>query len=352
MIRRHSCFNCSACCSSIYKINEFFVEGVQANTFRAFASNLDQKSPKYLLHANALANLYGIDVDHTSAVIAWAMECYEKGILTKKDTDGIDLKWGNGKAVIELIQQISFRKGFGDILAQGVYEASKIIGRGSEDYTVLSKHNALMEAAMRSHKGWALGILTSTKGGGYLRGATGQEFQKVLPELSKELFNIDDIQDPTSYDFKPELVVWQERYKGIVDIMGICASMSMWMDVTLFTPGDIAEFYYYITGESISVEELMLIGEKLQTIERMFNLLHAGFGRKDDFPPKKLVENPVTQGPYKGEKLDLVKFNEMLDKYYKLHKWDAETGCPTSERLKELGLESIAKKVKEKMPDF
>ena len=173
------------------------------------------------------------------------MECYEKGILTKKDTDGLDLKWDNGKAVIELIQKISFRKGFGNILAQGVYEASRIVGRGSDDLTILSKNNALMEEAMRSHKGWALSILTSTKEGGHLRGAPGQEFQKIPLVLSKTLFNIDDIQDPMSYNFKPDLVVWQERYKGIVDIMGICSSISMCMNVTLFTPEDIAEFYYY-----------------------------------------------------------------------------------------------------------
>ena len=341
LIRRHSCFGCPAYCSGLYEIEGMLCEGIQANGFRAFGSNLDVKSPENLLRANTFVNLYGMDMDHTSSVIAWAIECYEKGILNKQDTDGLELGWGNGEAVVELVNRIAYRKGFGDILANGVYQASKLIGRGSEKYAVTVKKNGLMEGAMRSHKAWALGIVTSTKGGGHLRGAPGQEGQKIKPELSKTLFDIDDIYNPNSYINKASLVVWQERYKGVVDAIGICACTSMWMDVSLFTLKDISDFIFLVTGIEMSVDELMLYGERIQTIERVFNMLHAGFGRCDDMPPEKLVNVPVSEGIYKGERLDIEQWNEMLDEYYSIHQWDKDKGWPTRERLLDLGLEKV-----------
>ena len=345
--RRHSCFNCPVYCSGIYEINGLNCEGFQANSFRSFASNLDLKCPEEVLYSHTLANLYGLDGDHTSAAVAWAIECFENGILTKEDTDGLELRWGKGDSIIQLIKNIAYRKGFGDILAHGVYEASKIIGKGSVKYTILVKKNSLMEANMRSHKAWALGIITSTKGAGHLRGAPGQERQKIPPKLSKKLFNIDNIYDPTSYEHKAELVTWHENYKGIIDMMGICVLLSMWNDVNLYIPDEIAEFYNIITGEVISPDKLLKIGSKLQNLERIFNLLHAGFDRRDDMPPEKLSKIPVKEGLYKGEKLDIDKWNNMLDEYYILHKWDKETGWPTKERLLELELDEVTKNLEE-----
>jgi len=343
--RRHSCFNCPAYCSGIYEMNGFRCEGVQANTLRAMGSNLDIKSPEDILHANALVNMYGMDTDQTSAVIGWAVECFENNLISKADTDGIELRWGKSDSILKLIKNIAIRKGFGNILANGVYEACRIIGRGSEKYAVLVKKNSLMEAAMRSHKGWALGIVTSTKGGGHLRGAPGQEMQKIPPEVSMRLFGIGDIFNPTSYHNKAKLVKWQENYKGVVDMMGICASSSMGMDISLFTPEDIAEFYNNVTGENVTGENLLHAGLKLQNLERVFNYLHAEFNRKDDYPPEKLVKIPVHDGPYKGEKLDMSEWNKMLDEYYFCHGWDVSTGLPTNQGLKSIGLGDVVEKL-------
>jgi len=341
LIRRHSCFNCPVYCSSIFELDGFRFETFEANSFRSYASNLGVTSLEGALNCHRLANLFGLDGDQLSAVIAWAIECYENGIITKEETDGTELRWGNYKSILLLIEKIANRVGFGDLLANGVFEASKIIGRASEKYGVLVKKVSLMEAAMRSHKAWALGIVTSAKGGGHLRGAPAQEMQKIPPEISKKLFNIDDISNPTTYKDKAELVIWQERYKAIIDIMGICALPTMWMDVNLFQPKDISDFYYLATGESVSVKELFEIGEKVQYLEKIFNVLHASFTREDDLPPRKLVEIPVKEGPYKGEKLNLEDWNKMLDEYYVLQKWDKKTGIPTKKRLSKLGLSRL-----------
>jgi len=341
LIRRHACFNCPLYCSSILKLDGTRFETFEANTFRSYASNLYVTSLKAALHCHRLANSYGLDDDQLSAVIAWAIECYENGIITEKETDGLELRWGNYKNILLLIDKIANRIGFGDLLANGVFEASKIIGRGSEKYGVLVKKVSLMEAAMRSHKGWALGIVTSAKGGGHLRGATAQEFQAIPQRMSKKLFNIGDISSPVEYHNKAELVVWQERYKAIIDIMGVCALPTMWMDINLFQPEDISDFYYLVTGDTISTNELFKIGEKIQNLEKIFNLLHADFKREDDLPPKKLVEIAVKKGPYKGQRLDLKEWNKMLEKYYILHKWSKQTGIPTKKGLCELGLSAL-----------
>lgn len=345
--RRISCFGCPCPCSGIFEVDGMLCEGIQGNAMRGFGSNVDVANAKAVLYSNALVNSCGMDTDHTSAVAAWAIECFEEGIIDKKDTDGLELRFGDGACVSELITKIAHREGFGDILARGIHEASEIIGRGSRELAVMVKKTAIMEAAMRSHKGWALGIVTSTKGGGHLRGAPGLEFLKLPPHTTKRLLGVDNISDPTSYVNKPALVVWQEKYKGVIDMLGICALMSMWQDVTLFTPGDIAGLLNALTGQSYSPEELLTAGERLQNIERSFNVLHAGFGRADDMPPKKLCEIPVHAGVFEGERLDEDRWNQMLDEYYDLHSWDKVTGWPTKERLSALGLEKVILKLAE-----
>jgi len=195
-----------------------------------------------------------------------------------------------------------------------------------------------MEAAMRSNKAWALGIMTSTKGGGHLRGAIGKGGSDVSPEVAKRVFNIADVGAMTSYQHKAELVVWQEKYKAVIDMMGICALTSMWMDFNLYQLQEIAEFYRLVTGKEDSVDELLNVGLRVQNLERVFNLIHAGFGRKDDMPPQKLLQISVSAGSCKGQKLDLEQWNRMLDEYYTLHQWNQETGWPSKKRLLELKL--------------
>lgn len=117
------------------------------------------------------------------------------------------------------------------------------------------------------------------------------------------------------------------------------------MDITLFVPEDVAGFFNDITGENYSPEELLDVGEALQNIERSFNVLHAGFGRSDDMPPRKFTAIPVNEGQFKGEKLDIDKWNQMLDEYYELHGWDRVTGWPTKKGLLRYGLDAVIDKL-------
>ncbi len=345
LVRRHSCFACPVYCSAVYRAGKGLCEGLQANSWRAFASNLDITDPEMVMNLHSLANRHGLDGDHTSAVLAWAVECFESGLIDERDTGGMTLRWSDGRPLMRLIGQIASRTGFGEVLADGVTAAARRVGRGSERLTITAQGNALMEAAMRSHKAWALGIVTSTKGGGHLRGAPAVEAQHISQEQSQVYFGIGDVEDPTAYENKADLVMWYENYKGVVDMMGLCYLPSMWMELGLFTPQQIALFYRLATGSSRTAEDLMKEGARLQVLEHLFNLLHAGFGRRDARAPGKLASIPVEDGPFKGQCLDSVSWEKMLDDYYRIHGYDSASGWPTRERVHEAGLGSAAEKL-------
>jgi aldehyde:ferredoxin oxidoreductase len=345
LVRRHACFACPVYCSAVYRVGDLVCEGIQANSWRAFASNLAITDPEMVMRLHAQANRNGMDGDHTSAVLAWAVECYQHGIIDGGDTGGLELRWGDGPAMARLMDQIVAGTGLGAVLAKGLDAAAAEIGRGSRRLAVTAHGNALMEAAMRSHKAWALGIVTSSKGGGHLRGAPAVEARRISPEQSRACFGIDDIQDPTAYADKGKLVAWYENYKGVVDMMGLCYLPSMWMELGLFTPAQIARFHHLVTGVDQEAAALMLAGARLQTLEHLFNVLHAGFGRRDARAPEKLVHIPVDRGPFAGQRLDPEGWERMLDDYYTARGYDPASGWPTMERLKALGLAEAGRRL-------
>lgn len=344
--KRKGCFACPVYCSSIYDVKDLRSEGFHANSFRAFGSNLDITSAEAAFYCNALTNRYGLDGDQTSAVIGWAIECYQNGAIGGNETDGLELSWGDHETVIKLIHKIADREGFGDLLAEGVDGASKILGENTRQYSLLIKKNSLMEAAARVFKGWSLGIMTSSKGGGHLRGAPMQEVQSVSEEISKKLFGIDRMPEPTSYENKAKIVVWQEKYKSIIDSLGICILASNWVDVNLYQPDLLAKLFSQVTGKEMNGETLMQIGERINTMERVYNLAHAGFDRKDDMPPLKLTAQKISEGVYKGEHIDIKEWKKMLDEYYNYHHWNSRTGRPTKKNISELKLEFLRELLK------
>jgi aldehyde:ferredoxin oxidoreductase len=347
-INKLACFNCTIHCSHLYEIPDGEnkgkqTEGIQANTVRAFGSNLDIDDPKVILEANFLCNDLGLDVDGTGAALGWTFECFENGMLTKQDTGGIQCDWGNGKSALSLIKQIALRQGVGDLLAQGVQAAGRTLGRGSEEHAMQIKGAPVNESCMRTHKGWALGIVTSTRGAGHLRGAPNTEQKTISPEISGKLWGIPNADDPGSYEGKAELVAWFEAFKAVVDALGLCYFATYWRDVQLIGPKDMSDLLYGATGIRMEEKELLRTGEKIVNIEKAFNTLHAGFSRKDDLPPKRLQQTSVSQGPFKGEHLDSEKWDTMLDEYYDCHGWDKETGRQTAACLDALQLPAFIK---------
>lgn len=339
---RTHCYNCPLACLHYYEMEKdgevLSCEGMHANSVRGFASNWDIDDPFDVLKIHALCNKHGMDVDGVSAAVAWAIECFEEGIINEKDTYGLTLKWGNSKDLIKLVEQMAYRKDFGDLLSEGVGNASRIIGRGSDKYAMQIKGVGINEQGVHSHKAWSLAIATSTRGSGHLSGAPQTENRQIPEQTGKWLFNCEEAGIPGSYKGKGKLVAWFEKYKAIIDSIGICYFDAGWYDVALSDIKHFTRMYQAFTGEAITDNEMWSIAERILNLERAFNTVHAGFTRKDDYLPKRIMEEPLNVGPFKGEYMDKEKFDAMLDEYYEAQGLCKETGLQKRETIEKLGM--------------
>jgi aldehyde:ferredoxin oxidoreductase len=347
-IRRTACFACPSSCSHMYHLpagryGPLTLEGVHTNTVRALGSNLDITDAEAVLKGQALINQLGLNTDAVGSVMGWAYEAYERGLLTKDDTDGLDLTWGNGEAMVELLQRIAYRRGIGDLLANGVKEAARVLGKGSEEFAMHVKGQELNEQSVRSHKGWALGIFTSTRGGGHLNGASLVERLGMDKKKAKALFGSEAVTQPEAYEGKGVAAAWFESFKAVVDSMGICYYATLWIDLELLGLDEMATLFKKVTGQDTSADELFKVGQRIYNIEKAFNTLHGGFTRQDDFPPGRFLEAPISGGPFAGARIDREGYNRMLDEYYRAHGWDPVTSWQTVRCLDELGLDHVKK---------
>lgn len=312
---------------------------------RALGSNLDITDAEAVLKGQALINQLGLNVDAAGSAMAWAYEAYERGLLTTADTDGLELTWGNSDAMLELLQRIALRRGIGDLLAHGVAEAARRLGRGSEKFAMHAKGQGLNEQSVRSHKGWALGIFTSTRGAGHLNGAALVERLGMNPAQAKEIFGNEAAVRPEAYEGKGALTAWFEGFKSIVDLVGLCYYTTFWIDLDLVGLKQIAALMEKVTGVETDAEELAHVGRRIQNVEKAFNTLHAGFTRKDDMPPQRFFETAISAGQYAGARLDAEGYKRMLDDYYAAHGWDCVTGWQTASCLNDLALPSVIEKL-------
>jgi aldehyde:ferredoxin oxidoreductase len=328
-----ACFGCPVGCMPWMAVPDgpYRVEGEGwwNNSSNSFCTRVDCTDPEAAVKAHLLTNQLGLDGDNASVAMGWAFECYEKGLITAEDTDGLELEWGNHDAVLALIEKIARREGFRDFLADGVKVASERLGRGSGDFAVHIKGQDSVDG-IRISKGWGFGVVTSPAAGRHLRGA--------IHSFSPEQF--------LSYEGVPWRVYMQEQYKAILDMTGTClynnGLLSWETEASEGAAHHLAELTSSLTGLDLSVELFMEIGLRVHNLEKAFNSLHGGFAREDDYPPKRYWEEPVKSGPYAGEGIDHETWERMLDEYYGLHGWDAATGLQTREGLEGLGLKNVA----------
>jgi len=343
--KRISCHNCPLSCLHLYEVeNEgerLAVEGMHANSVRGFGSNLDIDDPHTVLKAHALCNENGLDVDGVSASVAWAVECFERGIIGTEDTDGLELRWGNSNAILALIDMIAKRRGLGKLLGEGVLTAACNIGRGGERYAMHVKGVGLNEQGVRSHKAWGFGIAVSARGGGHLNGSPQTENRQLPAWTGEWLFNNKEAGIPESYKGKAKLVAWHEIYKAIVDSVGVCYFTAGWYDPALAELSFFTKCFEALTGIPVTNDELWKRGRRIVEAEKTFNTIHAGFERKDDALPKRIMEEALTAGPFSGAVMDPMSFERMLDEYYRDRCWDQVTGLQTEEGLQNAGAEDL-----------
>lgn len=267
-----------------------------------------------------------MDGDNAAQVISWAFECYEKGLITKKETDGLELVWGNYKAMIEMLKKLAYRKGFGDFLADGAIKAAEKLGKNSERFVIHVKGQDSLDG-IRINKGWGFGIVLSPVAGRHLRGSLNGFWLRSDRPIN-------------SYENVPEDLYYNQRKKAVQDILGLCSY------VYGQTVDDWVELFSSVTGRLLSKDELLHIGLQTHNLEKAFNTIHAGFDRNDDYPCERYYNEPVKSGPYKGERIDHEIWDRMLDTIYRLHGWDIETSLQTRKGLNKIGLNDVADKLK------
>ncbi len=333
--RKATCFGCPTACKHMFKVPRGAYQGMECEGPEYYGcggwgSQCGSSNWETILEAWNLCAKYGLDVGSMTAYTAWVMELYEKGIITEEDTDGLSLEWGSSEAIIGLIEQVVERRGIGRLLARGWIEAAKTIGHDSEFYMDHVKGLTIECDDVRGHRAQTLGLATASRGACHLRNRyTLEEFS--LPEdVTQKLTGRPIPQDPSVYDGKEWACYWTECLCALADALGVCKFMTKWLSTGLLGFEEFIESIEAVTGIKLSHTEMLEIGARISTTERLF-LVREGITRKDDTVPRKFLR-PWTHGPRAGTKIETKPFEELLDRYYDLHGWD-QNGIPTSDTL-------------------
>ncbi len=349
MVGTAGCFGCQVHCRGKYMIKEgeyagTYDEGPEYTSQGAFGGEVGCTSKNTVLVCNHLVNSYGMDTLETGSMIGWAMELYEKGILTSRETDGLDLTWGNDEAVIELVHRIARREGIGDILADGPLEAARRIGKDSARYLVQVKGMSNLHSDERATPGLALNVAVASRGSDHLRGRPAIDLyhlpEKVLRGIYGSPVPYDGplTSDYRDYEGKPWQVMWQEHLYEAVDCLGICKYHTIFLGPNMPAFEEWVKLIYLNTGLEFTAEEIYRVGERCYNLERLFNI-REGLTRDGDKLVDRYHDEPTPLGlpVVRGRSIDRDKFKIMIDEYYQHHGWD-ENGVPTAEKLEELGL--------------
>ncbi|MBW1773865.1 MAG: aldehyde ferredoxin oxidoreductase family protein [Deltaproteobacteria bacterium] len=354
-VKTRACFSCSQGCDHMYVVTKgpfkgAYGEGMELSQPMDLGVKLGLYDLDTVLAVGTLGDELGLDYFDTSTAIAYAMECFEKGILTERDTGGLRLEWGNQDVIPKLMVMIANGQGIGDIFAQGLDRIPKIIGKKTEKYMMHAKGMTFPSRDPRSSKGWALMYAVSSRGPCHVRAFIPESMPDHTWDVAieKRLQKYKDPKNRILEEGKPEIVYWYENLLAFKNSLEICIfSSDPWMfsesDEHFSIPGMLARFYNATTGRDISEEDVLRIGERIVNVERAFNV-REGLTRKDDTLPERMLKEPMPDGFAKGQVVDL---EPMLDEYYGFRGWDRSTGFPTRDRLLDLGLEEIADQLKE-----
>ena len=343
-------FGCSACGTSCHRfttVDEGKYKGSKSGgpeyeTVAAFGGGCKVIDTEAILKANELCNRYGMDTISTGSVIQWAMECREKEVL---DAEGVNLTWGNGEAIVELVKRIAFRQDIGDLLAEGVKRAAEKVGHDSWKWAIHVKGLEQSRAEVRARKGYALALAVNPRGPDHLCSQVYAE-DGATPEaraLIKKICGSEKYATHVMPEKRGAIVRWHEDCYAATDALGLCSFVTLSRGY-LIDPKMMTEFYAHATGTEVSEEELLEVGHRIVTLEKAFNV-REGATRKDDTLAWRFMNEPIRSGPRRGMTTPQKELDLMLDEYYELHGWDRATGWPKKETLESLGLEKVAEEL-------
>ncbi|KJS81780.1 MAG: hypothetical protein JM58_16240 [Peptococcaceae bacterium BICA1-8] len=327
-IRSKACHGCLLssghvwmCGSGIFKGQ--LAEGPEYETLYSIGSMCGNNNFDSIVAAEKMCDEYGIDTITFGATVALAMECFEKGILTTRETDGIELNFGNHQAILDLIPKIVSRSGFGDWLAEGSRRLATRLGSEAEKFVSDIKGLEMAGHSARAHKGQALGYATSNRGGSH-------QDTRVTPERSGKF-------DRAAVEGKGKLAKESQDMTTIGDALTVCRRSTEAL-YGCFLNNDVVELVNIVTGQNYSLEDITKVAERIYTMEKLFNV-REGLTRKEDTLPPRIMNEPIPDGASKGMYVPQDDLNRMLDEYYQIRGWDKESSYPSKESLRELGLE-------------
>ncbi len=334
VIHSKGCFACPIGCGKYSKANiknkTVYVEGPEYETIALCGGNVCFKSIEEIVYANYLLDNLGIDTISSGNVIAFAFECFEKGIITEKDTDGVKLEWGSLEAFEWLARKIAYREGIGALFAEGVKKASEILGKDSHKFAMHVK--GLEISGYDSH--WAPAMALA-----YATCDIGAHHNRAWAVT----YDIQTDRDSYGED-KAEKVIFLQHARPMFDTLSNCrlSWVETGLDLEYF-----AKFMEKLTGWELTLDDLLKSIERIWNISRLYAIREKGISRKDDYPPARWFEpeEEVEGNVASGKKLDKEKYDQLLDHYYRLRGWD-KNGIPTPEKIKELGLEEFAHFIK------
>ena len=334
LVESKGCFACPLRCARVSAIRTGKYagsqgEGPEYESVGTFGGQCMVDDLEAITQAHYLCNDYGLDSISAGSSIAFAMECYEKGILTKGDTDGLEVSFGNADVMIELVHKIARREGFGNLLAEGTRRMAEKLNKGSEKFAMQVKGLELPAYDSRAVQITGLAYAVANRGGdhitAYIQGPTFLDIPFLVIPDSK-------INDPLVADpNEVHVLVNLENMLSALDTLGACKFMGLCV-----ASEEWVQLVEHCLGRTFTYDDMMKLGETAVNLARVFNA-REGITRADDTLPPRLLEEPLPEGPAAGKVNE--NLSAMLDKYYELRGWDKGTGKPTPEKLKELGLD-------------
>ena len=337
-VKRRACFACPVQCKREVKVDEPYkvdprYGGPEYETLAALGSDCGITDLIAVSKANELANAYGMDTISCGATIAFAMECFESGLLSQKDTGGIDLRFGNESAMLQMVEQIALRHGFGNTLAEGVARVSKKIGPASEEFAMHIKGQELPMHEPRLKQGMGVGYIMSPTGADHCHNIHDTVYTELTPSLEM-LQGMGILEPMPANDLSPAKVRLFKYYSEFIHLLNCAVCCYFVMSLSLVGFDRLTQLVRSVTGWDATFFELLKVGERSANLARVFNV-REGFTAQDDNMPQRFFA-PHSSGPLKVA-LDPEAFQKAKETYYDMMGWP--NGVPSPGKLGELGIE-------------
>lgn len=329
-VKDTACPACPIACSKVFQAKDgkhkgAISEGPEYETIYSLGSMCGIPDLGAVIKGDSLCDEWGMDTVSYGVTISFLMEAYQKGLLTKENTEGVEFKFGNDDAMLNTIEKTAKREGIGNLVAEGSLRAARVLGGDSERYAIQVKGLEIPGHSARGLRGMSLGYAVATRGGSHHDPRPTGEYAGAS--------------DRKAVEGKAAWVIGTMQMTTIGDCLVHCHFLERLLGFTL-TP-KFVDMINPVTGFNYTYQELVDVAERILDIERAFNV-RTGIRRKDDTIPRRFLEEPIPEGPSKGFHTDEPTLNKLLDDFYALKGWDPKTGIPTSAKLKRLGLDDVA----------